>query len=66
MPLDKPPDALVFFLDRSIGKRVIAEALIKEGIEAAIHDDYFEKDTKDSEWLSVLGKREWVVLTKDK
>lgn len=31
-----------------------------------VHDDQFPIDTKDSEWLSYVGAKNWVVLTKDK
>ncbi|BAY70779.1 hypothetical protein ACN23B_25980 [Anabaena sp. FACHB-709] len=31
----------------------------------AIHDEYFGKDAQDVEWLPEVGKRGWVVLTKD-
>lgn len=31
-----------------------------------LHDDYFAQDAEDQEWLSEVGKKGWVVLTKDK
>jgi hypothetical protein len=30
-----------------------------------IHDDHFRQDALDREWLSEVGKRGWIVLTKD-
>lgn len=30
-----------------------------------IHDDHFPPDAKDADWLPAVGKRGWVVLTKD-
>lgn len=54
------PDALVFFIDRSLGKKTIADALKQEGAEVYVHDDLFPADT-----ASEVGKRKWVVLTKD-
>lgn len=30
------------------------------------HGDHFEQNTPDIEWLSIVGERGWVVLTKDK
>lgn len=56
---------LVFFLDRSLGKHKVAAALRKAGAHVEIHDDHFPPSAKDSEWLPVVGKRGWVVLTKD-
>lgn len=31
-----------------------------------LHDDHFAQDTEDVEWLTEVGKRKWLVLTKDK
>lgn len=64
--IGKPPDPLIFFLDRSIGKYVVAEALRNKGIEVKLHDDIFAADAEDVEWLSAVGNKGWIVLTKDK
>lgn len=31
-----------------------------------IHKDHFAPDAKDEDWLREVGRRRWVVLTKDK
>jgi predicted nuclease of predicted toxin-antitoxin system len=56
---------LVFFIDRSLGKKQVAKALQNAGATAIIHDDRFSQDTPDVEWLIQVGERNWVVLTKD-
>ena len=56
---------LVFFVDRSLGKRIVPEALRRAGETVQVHDDHFAPDAKDADWLSVVGTRGWVVLTKD-
>lgn len=61
----KLPDPLIFFIDRCLGNRVVAEALRNEGVYVEIHDDHFPRDARDEDWLSKVGKRGWVVLTKD-
>ena len=61
----KPPDGTVFFVDRSLGVEPIRPALVAAGVRVEIHDEYFERDEEDSVWLSVVGQRRWVVLTKD-
>lgn len=43
----------------------IAGALRHAGCNVEIHDQHFPKDAKDTEWLSEVGRRGWVVLTKD-
>lgn len=62
----KPPDPLVLFIDRSLGKQIVATALRTAGYEVEVHDDHFSPDAKDQEWLTQVGRKGWVVLTKDK
>jgi predicted nuclease of predicted toxin-antitoxin system len=61
----KQPERLVFFLDRSLGKKIVADALRQAGALIEIHDDHFAPDAKDEHWLKEVGKRNWVVFTKD-
>jgi predicted nuclease of predicted toxin-antitoxin system len=55
----------VFFIDRSLGKKQVANLLRKARATVEIHDDHFSQDTLDVEWLTQVGQRNWVVLTKD-
>lgn len=61
----KPPEAPIFFLDRSLGKKRIAAALRLAGATVRVHDDYFPPNAKDEDWLPRVGREGWVVLTKD-
>jgi len=61
----KPPESIVFFIDRSLGKKVIAQALRQAGESVEIHEDHFPPEAKDKDWLTSVGRRGWVVLTKD-
>src|SRR3990170_635119 len=36
--------SLVFFIDRSLGKRVVAQSLRDAGAHVEVHDDYFPQD----------------------
>jgi hypothetical protein len=36
------------------------------GVAVVKHDDHFAEDTEDVDWLSHVGRHDWVVLTKDK
>jgi hypothetical protein len=56
---------LTLFLDRNLGKHTIAEALRQAGADVQIHDDHFPQGTTDEVWLREVGRRGWVVLTKD-
>ena len=52
-------------MDRNLGKKIVADALRQAGADVRVHDDLFSPDARDEEWLSEVGRRQWVVLTKD-
>ena len=56
---------LVFFIDRCLGKHFIVDALKQTGITIEIHDDHFAPSTLDTEWIPEIGRRGWIILTKD-
>ncbi len=62
----KQPDQLTFFLDRSLGKELIAKALRGSQVLVEVHDDWFPSNARDEEWLFDVGSRGWIVLTKDR
>ncbi|MBV9873561.1 MAG: hypothetical protein JO025_02435 [Verrucomicrobia bacterium] len=66
MNLPSLPEPLVFFVDRSLGRRIIPNALRDAGARVEVHDDHFSQDAQDQVWLAEAGTRGWVVLTKDK
>lgn len=35
------------------------------GATVHLHDDHFEQNVEDQEWLTEVGKRGWLVITKD-
>lgn len=61
----KPPESPTFFLDRSLGKKTVAQVLRDAGANVEVHDDHFPQDAHDEIWLKEVGVRGWVVLTKD-
>lgn len=64
MSLEVSSQPLVFFVDRCLGRSVF-QALNQTGIMVKFHDDEFPQSTLDTEWLPIVGQRDWVVLTKD-
>ena len=62
----KLPEPFVYFVDRSLGGQIVVEALRAAGETAHAHDDHFNQNTPDADWLVDVGRRRWVVLTKDK
>ena len=61
----KLPDDITFFLDESLGRRVVARALRDAGVRVEVHTDHFPRGTKDEVWLGEVGRKGWIVLTKD-
>ena len=52
-----PLEPLVFFVDRSLGRRGIPDALRSAGAQIELHDDHFPQDAQDQTWLAEAGKR---------
>ncbi len=61
-PLPDP----VLFLDECFGGAAVANALRSAGATVEVLIDHFPAGTEDAVWLPQVGRRGWVVLTKDK
>ncbi len=60
-PLPEP----VLFLDECLGSTDVPIALRTKGIRVELLHEHFDFATQDTAWLTEVGKRGWVVLTKD-
>ncbi len=60
------PERPTFFVDRCLGTLDVPRALRNAGALVAVHDDHFPQGCLDEEWLCVVGRKGWAVLTKDK
>jgi PIN like domain len=58
-------ESTTFFIDRCLGNKLIVETLRAAGVSVEIHDDHFGKNTQDVDWIPEIGKRGWIILTKD-
>lgn len=58
--------SLVFFTDRDLGKEILPSLLRENGLVVERYDDHFDPTTPDDEWLPEVGRRGWLVLTRDK
>lgn len=56
---------VTFFIDRNLGSRIVAQALVNAGENVQVHDEHFPMDAKDEEWIPVVCQRGWIILTKD-
>lgn len=57
--------SLTFFLDYQIGRYVVANALRDAGAVVEAHIDHFPQAAPDLEWIPQVGKRGWVLITRD-
>ena len=57
--------SLTFFLDYQIGRYVVADALRAAGAFVEVHIDHFSQSAPDLEWIPDIGKRDWVLITRD-
>jgi len=66
LPSASPPE---FFIDRSLGRHVVPDALRAAGaivhVMADVYGERIGQGLADEEWLRDAGEREWVVLMKD-
>lgn len=62
---DSSADAIVFLIDRSLGRKYVVEALRAAGAQVEALDDHFPQNAPDTEWLATAGQRGWIVLSKD-
>ena len=62
-----PPDSLAIYLDenRCNNKRVLA-VLANAGVRVERHLDHFNRGTLVEDWLPLVGKNGWALLTTDK
>lgn len=57
--------SVVYFTDRDLGRR-FPEILRAAGLTVERHDDHFDPQTSDVEWLEEIGNREWIAVSHDK
>jgi predicted nuclease of predicted toxin-antitoxin system len=62
---DPARGVVTFFIDRSLCQQQVAAALRARGANVEVHDDHFDQDAPDSEWLAAAGERGWVIISKD-
>jgi hypothetical protein len=58
-----------FFIDRSLGRRIVPKALREAGLVvhtmAEVYGEQIGQGLRDETWLLDVGRRGWVVLMKD-
>jgi len=64
-----PPEPPELFVDRSLGRRLLPNALRQAGFIAhtlaSVYGESQAQAVPDEEWIALAGERNWVVFTKD-
>ena len=61
-----PENRPVLFIDRSLGRHILADHLRAAGIPCEVHDDHLPQNATDAEWLHLVGKKCWIAIGRDK
>jgi hypothetical protein len=48
-----------------MGKTIVADKLRAAGLLVEVHADHFVDGEKDEVWLAAVGKKRWIVVSKD-
>ena len=62
----KQHKGLVYFVDRSLPKTSLLDALRQKGCVVKHHDELFDPDASDVNWLKRAGEENWIVLSHDR
>jgi PIN like domain len=62
----QPTSGIVFFTDQNLSGETIPQALVSaSGYPCQKHKDNFALDARDVDWLPQVGRRRWILITKD-
>src|SRR5271169_1581563 len=63
----QPPEEFTLYLDENLcNSAAILEKLKGIGVRCEQHLTHFARGARDEEWLPLVGKNGWVLLTTDK
>ena len=62
----RPQPEPTLFLDRNLGRHIIADRLRADGMTVEVHDDHLPLDAPDEDWIALVGAKGWVAITKDR
>src|SRR5262245_17015262 len=65
LPSQKRPEELIYFLDRQLRRYKMVAVLRSARGPGEVNDDHFRQDALDPEWLTAVGEKNWIVVTRD-
>ncbi len=64
MPPDSAPRASIF-IDRNSGGRIFRDILVAARLEVFLHDDLFDQNTADHQWLKANADANRIIISGD-
>jgi hypothetical protein len=68
--VSQPEQPLRFFLDRSLGRKAVPEALRADGWDVITLAEHYgmpaDEQVADTDWIEEAAQRRWPILMKDK
>lgn len=61
-----PSQGITYYLDRNLGRHIIAEVLRSSGASVEVHDDHLSPTAPDEDWIALVAKKNWLAVTKDR
>lgn len=55
----------MFFADRNLGVRIFPAILRAQGLTVHLHQDYFDQDAADVDWMPEVARRGWPIISPD-
>ncbi|MBI5868192.1 MAG: DUF5615 family PIN-like protein [candidate division Zixibacteria bacterium] len=53
-----------FFLDNNLGRQ-LADGMHAFGEDVTHILDHFKPDSRDTDWLPIVGEKQWILITRD-
>jgi len=61
-----PPREITFFLDNDTSACAVFDALQQKGLSVTRLRNHFPPDTPDHEWLPFVGRKGWILVSRNK
>ena len=62
----QPAREPIYFLDECLGQKKVYRILKENSFNVELHSSHFKPGTRDEDWLPVVGKNGWILITQDK
>lgn len=64
--LTQPHNGYTFFIERTLGSKVVPTYLREQGLSIQVHSDFFPSDSPDRDWIWKVGNENLLAVTEDR